>query len=156
MITLAVFNHTSTNVVSRTYLTPTPHLTNPPNLTTHTHSFPGTEIWITEYAFAHQEAAASKEFLDQTLAWFDNTPYIGRYTYFGAFRSDVSNVGPNAPFLDPSGKLTAIGQSYLGINGTGIAPGENAAAPGSSTGPGRYVWAVVAVVVAKALTDVFR
>ena len=43
-------------------------------------------------------------------------PYrnVTRYSYFGAFRSDVSNVGPNVPFLTPKGTLTDIGRWYMG------------------------------------------
>jgi hypothetical protein len=33
---------------------------------------------------------------------------ITHYSYFGAFRSDVSNVGPNATMLTKNGKLTDI------------------------------------------------
>ena len=118
-------------------------------------SFPGTEIWITEYAYAHRDPAPTNKLLDQSLTWFDQTSWIGRYTYFGAFRSDVSNVGPNAPFLDQNGKLTTIGQEYLGINGTGIAPDENAAAPVRGA-PGKFAYTAMAVVFAMALTEVFR
>lgn len=40
--------------------------------------------------------------------------YITHYSYFGAFRSDVSNVGPNAAMLTQKGELTDIGAWYLG------------------------------------------
>jgi hypothetical protein len=39
---------------------------------------------------------------------------ITHYSYFGAFRSDVSNVGPNAAMLTEQGKLTDIGSWYMG------------------------------------------
>ena len=48
--------------------------------------------------------------------------YITHYSYFGAFRSDVSNVGPNAAFLTQDGKLTDIGSWYLGGTATGKVP----------------------------------
>lgn len=47
---------------------------------------------------------------------------IGKYSYFGSFRSDVSNVGPNVPFLDQNGNLTDIGAWYLGYPPTGNIP----------------------------------
>lgn len=47
---------------------------------------------------------------------------ITRYSYFGAFRSDVSNVGANAAFLTSNGKLTDIGSWYLGGSVTGNKP----------------------------------
>lgn len=48
--------------------------------------------------------------------------YVKRYSYFGAFRSSVSNVGPNAAFLTQDGKLTDIGSWYLGGTATGKVP----------------------------------
>lgn len=53
--------------------------------------------------------------------------YITHYSYFGAFRSDVSNVGPNAAFLTQDGKLTDIGSWYLGGKATGNIPKGGAA-----------------------------
>jgi len=47
---------------------------------------------------------------------------VTRYSYFGAFRSDVSNVGANAAMLTQSGKLTDIGSWYLGGGETGNVP----------------------------------
>jgi hypothetical protein len=49
----------------------------------------------------------------------DSTDIVERYSWFGAFRSIVSNVGPNGAFLDPYGNLTDIGSWYLGGNATG-------------------------------------
>lgn len=48
--------------------------------------------------------------------------YIQRYSYFGSFRSDVSNVGPNAAMLTQKGELTDIGAWYLGQAATGKVP----------------------------------
>jgi hypothetical protein len=47
---------------------------------------------------------------------------IERYAYFGAFRSDVSNVGPDAAMLTQDGKLTDIGSWYLGGAATDNVP----------------------------------
>lgn len=44
------------------------------------------------------------------------------YSYFGSFRSDVSNIGPNAAFLNSAGQLTDIGSWYLGGNATSVIP----------------------------------
>lgn len=69
---------------------------------------------------------------------------IGKYAWFGAFRSDVSNVGPNVTFLDSNGELTDIGSWYLGGGATGNIPSTNAstvAVSGNSTFtaiPGTY------------------
>ena len=52
---------------------------------------------------------------------------ITHYSYFGAFRSDVSNVGPNAAMLTEEGKLTDIGSWYLGGVATNNIPHKGAA-----------------------------
>jgi hypothetical protein len=52
---------------------------------------------------------------------------VTHYSYFGAFRSSVSNVGPNAAMLDPAGKLTDIGSWYMGGVATNNAPKESGA-----------------------------
>jgi hypothetical protein len=54
--------------------------------------------------------------------YFDRLDFVERYTYFGAFRSKTSNVGPNVPFLNNDGKLTDIGSWYLGFSATGVIP----------------------------------
>jgi len=58
--------------------------------------------------------------------WWANTrlfcSYITHYSYFGSFRSDASNVGPNAAMLTQNGKLTDIGSWYLGGSATGNVP----------------------------------
>ena len=48
--------------------------------------------------------------------------YVERYSYFGSFRSSVSNVGPNEAMLDQNGQLTDIGAWYLGDSATGNIP----------------------------------
>lgn len=51
---------------------------------------------------------------------------VGRYSYFGSFRSDISNVGKNAAMLDAKGQLTDIGAWYLGRAATGNIPSSAA------------------------------
>ncbi|EON64224.1 hypothetical protein W97_03454 [Coniosporium apollinis CBS 100218] len=81
-------------------------------------TYPNLTIWVTEFAYAHSSARNSEIFLNQTLNYFDVTlpPSYGltHYSYFGGFRSDVSNVGAGATLLDANGKLTNIGRIYLG------------------------------------------
>ena len=69
--------------------------------------------------------------------------YITHYSYFGAFRSDASNVGVDAAMLNQKGKLTDIGAWYLGQKGTGAVPKGGAARVAKFAG-----WAVVVVVAA--------
>lgn len=56
------------------------------------------------------------------MQYLDGHEKVDRYSYFGAFRSDVSNVGPNATFLNAAGQLTDIGTWYLGFDGSGVDP----------------------------------
>lgn len=110
--------------------------------------WPDAEIWITEYALAHQEIGVTQQFYNQSADFFDKEDYIGRYTYFGAFRSDTSNVGPNAVFLNNAGELTDIGSWYLGFGSTGVDPksGIDSAAPGRLVGSQTTTMALVASV----------
>ena len=84
--------------------------------------FVDARIWVTEYAYANRELDETQEFYHQSEEYLDNHANVDRYSYFGAFRSDVSNVGPNAPFLNGDGQLTDIGMWYLELNGTGVDP----------------------------------
>ena len=59
---------------------------------------------------------------------------LTHYSYFGSFRSPVSNVGPNAAFLDQNGNLTDIGSWYLGGVATGNTPGSSASTTSSGGG----------------------
>ncbi|KAL9070929.1 MAG: hypothetical protein Q9161_004571 [Pseudevernia consocians] len=75
-------------------------------LASHIGEYVGTfnkSIWVTEFADAN----------------------VTRYSYFGAFRSDVSNVGANSAMLTQDGKLTDIGSWYLGGGETGNVPTGN-------------------------------
>lgn len=62
--------------------------------------------------------------LRSRLIWDAETggSYVTHYSYFGSFRSDVSNVGPYSAMLTQSGKLTDIGSWYLGGVKTGNKP----------------------------------
>ncbi len=89
-------------------------------------SWPNTSIWITEYAYAHQELEPTELFFNMTLDYFDRVEDIGGYSYFGAFRSAESNVGVDATFLNNAGELTDMGAWYLGFSATGVSPDSSA------------------------------
>ncbi|CCF32474.1 hypothetical protein CH063_00808 [Colletotrichum higginsianum] len=111
-------------------------------------NFPDTKIWVTEYAYAHQELAATQEFYNMSADYFDRIDYIERYTYFGAFRSKTSNVGPNVPFLNNDGKVTDIGAWYMGMVSTGVNPqsgDKSAALRGTAPVLGAFVAALAGV-----------
>jgi hypothetical protein len=84
-------------------------------------------MWITEYALSHQDLEPTQSFFNTTAEYFDRLDSVERYSYFGSFRSDVSNVGPNAAMLDNKGQLTDIGAWYLGMAATGNIPKAGAA-----------------------------
>ncbi|KAJ4011387.1 hypothetical protein NW752_007077 [Fusarium irregulare] len=107
--------------------------------------WPNTSIWVTEYAYAHQNPKPTDEFFEQTLKWFDESKFIGRYTYFGAFRSDISSVGPNAALLSNRGSLTTIGAQYLGLNTTG----ENSASQAKFNLPSVGILSLILAVILK-------
>lgn len=71
--------------------------------------------YISEYAVVIRHAIISNMHSNVT-----------RYSYFGAFRSDVSNVGPNSAMLNDEGKLTDIGSWYLGDVATHNTPQTSA------------------------------
>ncbi|EED20769.1 conserved hypothetical protein [Talaromyces stipitatus ATCC 10500] len=88
-------------------------------------SYPNTSIWITEYALPHSDLKTTQSFFQTSAEYFDRLDYIERYSYFGSFRSSVSNVGPNAAMLTQDGQLTDIGSWYLGGAATGNSPSSS-------------------------------
>lgn len=79
-------------------------------------------MWITEYNLADENLANTQAFYNISAEYFDRLDFVERYSLFGAFRSDVSNIGPNGAMLNKNGQLTDIGAWYLGRQGTGVSP----------------------------------
>jgi hypothetical protein len=90
--------------------------------------FPDALQWITEYNLNDQDLTTTQSFFNTSLEYFDRLENVERYSYFGSFRSSVSNVGPNAVMLNNAGQLTDIGSWYLGGSSTGIDPQSGLAA----------------------------
>jgi len=90
-------------------------------------TYPNKTIWVTEYALNDQPLKDTQSFFNTSAEYFDRIDYIDRYSYFGSFRSDVSNVGPNAAMLTQKGQLTDIGSWYLGGAATNNIPKGSAA-----------------------------
>jgi hypothetical protein len=108
--------------------------------------YPNMTTWVTEYALAQAPLGATQEFFNVTAEYFDRLGYVERYSYFGAFRSSESNVGPNAAMLTEKGELTDIGSLYLGGAETGRVPGVGAGKKGGAgRGAGIGGWAVLVV-----------
>ncbi|RVD89762.1 uncharacterized protein DFL_000755 [Arthrobotrys flagrans] len=122
------------------------------HLGTYSAAFPNMTFWFTEFALAHEDVTPSQEFFNLTMEYFDRLDNVGRYSWFGSFRSDVSNVGPNAALLNQDGGLTYIGAWYLNkdeskaasITGKGS---SDAPALGASVMKSFGVTAFVAVLV---------
>lgn len=85
-------------------------------------------IYLTEWAYPNASLEATQSFYNMSVHFLDQLSYVKKYSYFGAFRSSKSNVGPNAAFLNGAGQLTDIGSWYLGGSATGRIPGTSPAA----------------------------
>ncbi|KAH6660751.1 glycosyl hydrolase catalytic core-domain-containing protein [Truncatella angustata] len=85
-------------------------------------AFPNVTQWITEYNLDNQDLSTTQAYFNTSAEYFDRLDSVGRYSYFGSFRSKVSNVGENAVMLNNAGELTDIGSWYLGGKATGVSP----------------------------------
>ncbi|KAI9844605.1 MAG: hypothetical protein M1837_005457 [Sclerophora amabilis] len=85
-------------------------------------TYPNITMWITEYALADATLEDSQTFAQQSSEYFDRLDYVTHYSYFGSFRSSISNVGANAAMLTQDGKLTDIGARYLNVPTQGNIP----------------------------------
>ncbi|QDS78158.1 hypothetical protein FKW77_005056 [Venturia effusa] len=99
------------------------------------------ELWVTEYALPHANLKDSETFYNQSAALLDRWENITHYSYFGAFRSDVSNIGPNASMLTQHGQLTNIGAWYLAESVTGAIPEGATGRLSTSSG---WLWLLLA------------
>lgn len=105
--------------------------------------YPQLPLWITEYGLPNAPLPDTQAFFNMSAEYFDRVDFVDRYSYFGSFRADVSNVGPNAALLNAQGELTDIGSWYLG----GAATGNGSTAAGRDAGVG-FVRALLVMVVA--------
>ncbi|KAL3426464.1 hypothetical protein PVAG01_03255 [Phlyctema vagabunda] len=90
-------------------------------------------IWVTEYALNNASLTETQEFFKTSAEYFDSHDNISHYSYFGSFRSDVSNVGANVAMLTSDGLLTDIGSWYLGGTDTGNIPSSEPATKTAAT-----------------------
>lgn len=107
-------------------------------------TYPELPIWVTEFADPDDTLLNSQSFYNESTAFLDQLYYCDRYSYFGSFRSDVSNIGPNAAFLTQKGQLTDIGSWYLGGSATGNVPNGSA---GASLQFSIFAWAHICVII---------
>ncbi len=102
---------------------------------------------MTEYNYDHQDLSTTQEFFNMSTEYLDRLTYLERYSLFGAFRSDLSNVGPNAAMLSAGGQLTDIGAWYLGRSATGVKPTDKPSGAGALSPRG---WSAFALTGAAA------
>ncbi|OAA65180.1 Glycoside hydrolase, superfamily [Niveomyces insectorum RCEF 264] len=120
---------------------------------TYAAAFPNATFWVTEFNDNDQDLATTQSFFNTSIEYLDRLAHVERYSFFGAFRSTASNVGPNAAMLSAGGKLTDIGAWYLGEAATGVVPDSGTSSPairrpGSS---GAYIRALLTPAFACAL-----
>ncbi|KAI0698125.1 glycosyl hydrolase catalytic core-domain-containing protein [Cytidiella melzeri] len=98
---------------------------------TNYHNLFGKPIWVTEWACQNFNGGAQcsdeaiKEFMNQTESFMDATDFVERYAWFGAFRN-LQGVNPDDALMDQNGKITALGDQYIG-NQTSSGGGSSAA-----------------------------
>jgi Glycosyl hydrolase catalytic core len=68
----------------------------------------------------------TQSFFNTSIEYLDRLDYVTHYSWFGSFRSDVSNVGPNGAMLSEGGEFTDIGEWYLGRSARGVKPDSGA------------------------------
>ncbi|KAI9672394.1 MAG: hypothetical protein M1817_003416 [Caeruleum heppii] len=109
-------------------------------------TYPNMTVWVTEYALANAALDESQMFMQSSAEYFDRIDYITHYSYFGSFRSSVSNVGANAAMLTQDGKITDLGATYLNQPKQGNVPKARGAAGGRLSVEAGWLWGAVAVV----------
>jgi hypothetical protein len=109
--------------------------------------YPKLDVWVTEYGYPKQSLKESQTFYNSSARSFDSWANVTRYSYFGAFRSSVSNVGPNEAMLTQKGELTDIGSWYMGGVATNNVPQESSAAARNVGAATSCAWTGAAVLV---------
>ncbi|KAH7099680.1 glycosyl hydrolase catalytic core-domain-containing protein [Auriculariales sp. MPI-PUGE-AT-0066] len=78
-------------------------------------------IWMTEFAcqsFVDSEDVATAEqisaFMNQTVEFFESTPYVERYAWFGV-RTEMPGMNPLNALLDNDGHIDYLGLQYIGM-----------------------------------------
>jgi len=79
----------------------------------------GIKVWMTEYACQdysgrNQQCSQSQTdtFLRETKAWLEQTEWIVRYAWYGAFTS--ININPTNQLMTSSGEINELGKIYIG------------------------------------------
>ncbi|KAG8897312.1 hypothetical protein FRB99_008236 [Tulasnella sp. 403] len=79
-------------------------------------------IWITEWACQNYGGNQDKQcsdsdasnFMRATQGFLDSTPWIERYSWFGALKELPGNFNDVNRIMTPGGKINALGRQYIG------------------------------------------
>ena len=118
-------------------------------------AWPDQKIWVTEMALP--QPADEEEVLgmmNQSLRWMDETGWVERYAWFGAFRDDEANswTGDVVSLLDDDGGLTELGSVYMGGEAEGFPVGKSE--QGVAAGL-KVQWSLVAASLSVAMAGWF-
>jgi hypothetical protein len=114
-------------------------------------AWPEKEIWVTEFALPQPASEEEVEgMMRQSLEWMDETDWVSRYAWFGAFREDDANgwTGEVVSLFDDEGGLTELGSLYMGGNASGFAVGQGSDEGGAVGVRAGWVSVVVGMLVA--------
>lgn len=101
---------------------------------------------MSEFNYNDQPLEVTQAAYKQSVEYLDSLPEVERYALFGAFRSDVSNIGVNATMLSDEGKLTDIGLWYLNRGGVGASPTTRSRSQSPSMIPGGVLQLAVSFI----------
>jgi hypothetical protein len=112
-------------------------------------AWPEYGVWVTEMALP--EPADREEVLlmmNDSLRWLDQTEWVERYAWFGAFREEDANgwTGDVVALLDDDGGLTDLGAMYMGGEATGFVEGDGEQEEDAAVGV-RVAWGWMALAV---------
>jgi hypothetical protein len=99
-------------------------------------AWPDKEVWLTEFALPQPASEEEVEgMMRQSLEWMDETEWVVRYAWFGAFREEDANgwTGDVVSLFDDDGGLTELGSVYMGgaENGFEVGDSESEGAAGT-------------------------
>ncbi|KDR67580.1 hypothetical protein GALMADRAFT_258262 [Galerina marginata CBS 339.88] len=80
-------------------------------------------LWVTEWSCQNyvnlQDQCSADEivqFLNTTQSFMDSADFVERYSWFGAM-PNTQGVNPADALLDNKGRINALGQQYIGVQG---------------------------------------
>ncbi|KAF9073614.1 glycosyl hydrolase catalytic core-domain-containing protein [Rhodocollybia butyracea] len=111
-------------------------------------------LWVTEWACQNYNGGPQCSyddtvlFLNTTQSYMDSSDFVERYSYFGAMQN-LQGVNADNALMNPNGKITALGEQYIGeeapqTSGSGSADGPDA--PGGTSASSTLEWSMSSLV----------